>query len=246
MTIGRSPRIDVRRSARRHTLFLLLAVLVSSASVSCWSAYEQATPILEDTQPRPVGPYRIQPGDEVEIRFFYTPELDVALPVPPDGRISIPLARSVVAAGRTADELADELKIRYLGELEQPEIAVFVRRFADARVHVGGEVEDPGEIPIVGNLNILQALFAAGGTLDSGRLEQVLIVRRRPDGEQQVLVADIESALNGTDPAQNVALLPSDIVYVPRTAIADVNVFVDRYLRQNIPIGVSMRPDFGN
>ena len=36
--------------------------------------------------------------------------------------------------------------------------------------------------------------------------------------------------------SQNIRLAPYDVVYVPKSAIANVNLFIDQYIRKNIPI----------
>jgi hypothetical protein len=40
--------------------------------------------------------------------------------------------------------------------------------------------------------------------------------------------------------SQNIYLMPSDIVYVPRSAIGEVNKFVDVYIRRNLPVGAGI------
>src|SRR6185503_19332763 len=79
----------------------------------------QATPV---EAPAEEEPDRIRSGDELEIRFFHTPERDVTMPVRPDGWISVPLAHELHAAGRTVEELRLELTERCSRELSKPEI----------------------------------------------------------------------------------------------------------------------------
>jgi hypothetical protein len=50
------------------------------------------------------------------------------------------------------------------------------------------------------------------------------------------MLVNMEKAINGTDPSQDLTLLPADIVYVPKSPIANVNLWVDQYIRKNIPI----------
>src|SRR5262245_49239723 len=88
-------------------------------------------------------PYRIQPGDELEVRFFHTPDQNVTLKVRPDGCISLPLVYELRVAGRTVEDVRLELTERVSRELASPEIAVIVRGFATYLVHVGGEVGKP-------------------------------------------------------------------------------------------------------
>ena len=52
-----------------------------------------------------VGEYRIGREDVLEVVVWHEPELTRVVPVRPDGRISLPLAGEVEAAGKTPEEL---------------------------------------------------------------------------------------------------------------------------------------------
>lgn len=219
----------------------LLALLVA-----CASRRPVAGPIAGEVEPPlPVSStYLLRPGDELEIRFFHTPEHDVELPVRPDGRISLPLAYEVMAAGRTPEELRAELVERYAQELAAPEIAVIVKTFHTTfPVHVGGEVDKPGVLEISAPKTVLEAIFQAGGFLPTASLANAMIVRRRDDGRTELVPTDLELLLRGQDASGNVYLRPYDVVFVPPSRIADVNKWVDQYIRQNIPISFSYRLD---
>ena len=185
--------------------------------------------------------YRIQAGDELEVRFFHTPEQNVILPVRPDGMISLPLAYEIRAAGRTPEELRQDLVERYSRELVKPEIAVIVRTVTGFQVHVGGEVDKPGVLELPGPRTVLQAVFQAGGLLTTASPENAIIVRRQDDGGYEVLTCDLEAVLEGEDASGNILLQAFDVVYIPRSRIAEVNKWVDLYIRQNIPISFSYR-----
>lgn len=191
--------------------------------------------------PAAAEPYRIQAGDELEIRFFHTPEQNVTLPVRPDGFISLPLVYELAVAGRTVEEVRSELVERCSHELAEPEIAVIVRSFSGYLVHVGGEVDKPGVLQLSGPRTVLQAVFEAGGLLPSASPADVLVVRRGADGNFELVAADLAGVLSGTNASGNFTLRPYDVVYVPSSRIADVNKWVDQYLRQNIPISFSYR-----
>ena len=208
-------------------------------------------------------PYRIRAGDELEIRFFHTPDQNVTLPVRPDGCISLPLVYELRAAGRTVEEVREELVARCSHELADPEIAVIVRSFHTAyAVHVGGEVDKPGVLELDGPRTVLEAVFAAGGFLPSASPADVIVVRRVDGGGAgtagtaatagaagsagtgkgyELVLADLASVLNGTDARGNFTLQPYDVVYVPSSRIADVNKWVNQYIRSNIPITFTWR-----
>lgn len=220
--------------------FLLFAVAVVLAA--CKPVAKNPT-YIDELPPPDTKPYEIQAGDELEVRFFYTPELDVTLPVRPDGFISLPFAIEVEAAGRTPEALRRELTIRFDAVLNSPQIAVIVRSFSAYKIHVGGQVERPGVFPLTGKITVLDSVFEAGGYLPRARLNEVLIIRKNPYVDEPYLVipVNIETILDGTDVEQNIPLLPYDAVYVPSSPIANVNSWVDLYIRQNLPFDFGIR-----
>ncbi|GJL64109.1 MAG: sugar ABC transporter substrate-binding protein [Nitrospirales bacterium] len=186
-----------------------------------------------------VGPtlmqeYIIQPGDLLDVKFFYNSDLNEEVTVRPDGRISLQLVGETIAAGRTPQALTELLKKEYDRELKQPEITVIVRSFG-ARIYVDGEVEKPGELELMGPLTVMQAISRAEGATDEA-WEEALIIRRIQGRQPLVIPVNLNAVLSGEDFSQDIGLVPFDIVYVPRSPIADVNLWVDQYIRQNIPI----------
>lgn len=193
------------------------------------------------------GEYRLQPGDELDIRFYYNPELNSSVLIRPDGRISLPLANEVQAAGLTPAELGQRLRGAYERELRRPELTVIVRSFNSQKVFVGGEVASPGVIQALGPLTVLQSVTQAGGFKETARANEVLIIRRDPStsADPIVIPVDISSVVDGTGTNQDITLMPYDVVYVPKSPVANVNKFVDQYIRQNIPFGFGLTYGFG-
>jgi polysaccharide biosynthesis/export protein len=187
------------------------------------------------TQPPPLAPeYRISPGDRLSIKFFYNTDLNQEVLVRPDGRISLPLVHEIMAAGLTPVELTDELTSGYAKHLEQPEITVMVNSFGGQRMYVGGEVGSPGMRDIVGPTTALQAIASSGGFRDTARRDEVVVIRRSPENKPFVIALNLSKVMDGTDMSQDVYLVPYDIVIVPKSNIADVNLWVQQYITSNV------------
>ena len=204
------------------------AVLVLLA-LGCATSPEPSAPVPA----APVlGDYRIQAGDEIDVRFPLNPELNVVSVVRPDGRVSLKLVGEVLAEGQTPAELGQQLKSAYATELRDPEIAVIVRGMA-ARIYVDGQIERPGEYVWSPQITALQAIARAGGFRETADEDRFVVLRRSADGAQQVIAVDLEEegAAN-----HDVFLAPYDLVVVPASSVADVNKWVDQYIRQNIPV----------
>ena len=115
---------------------------------------------------------------------------------------------------------------------------------ADWKVYVRGEVKKPGLFPIHGTKTVLEAVFEAGGLLDTAYTEEVVILRASPSSGYEVLVVDLDAVLSGEDTGQNVELLPRDAVYVPKSAIANFNTWVNLYIQNNIPVRLGFTKRF--
>lgn len=185
----------------------------------------------------PATPYLVKVGDNLDIRFYKTPELNVEVPVRSDGKISLELLGDVRAAGLTPDELSRDLMKRYAKELTDPRVTVIVRGFG-GDITVSGEVKKPTAVAYANGMTVLQAVGVAGGFADSARLTNVVLIRH-DGGEYRGYVMDVQKAMTGEDLAADVPLWPSDIIVVPRSRVANVNLFVKQYIRDNMPIDLS-------
>lgn len=180
------------------------------------------------------GEYRVQPGDLLRIKFLYHPELDVKIPVRPDGDITIQVAGQIHAAGLTTAELEKVLEQRSSDRLREPEISVIVAQLADRRVYVGGEVRIPGFVAYRPGITPLQAIMDRGGFTDTARIDSVL--RLCPSqSDFQGTRLDLSKPLSDGTP-EGTELLGGDVLFVPRSFIGDVDAFVRLYIRGVLPI----------
>ena len=87
---------------------------------------------------------------------------------------------------------------------------------------------------------MLEAISASGGVTDNGTLTSVILIRHLP-GQPAPMVAelDISEALSGDDPRQDVALMPNDFVYVPRSGMADFNEAMQQYVYRTLNFSTS-------
>lgn len=221
-----------------------IAVLAAAAVIFMFSAHAQdadAPPlgvVYSDATPQ----YRFYPGDEVEITVFSAPELTRVVAVGPDGRVALPLIGAVRAADLTADELHDALVSAYAAHLRMPELTVTPRSFGSRQVFVGGEVARPGIYEMPANIDAFQAVALAGGFLPSARRGDVLVLSRA-SGRTQVSEVDLSpramrQGFPGAQPLQRY-----DVVFVPRSPISQVNLFMQQYVRDALPVQFSFYYD---
>lgn len=180
--------------------------------------------------------YRIQPGDGLVVEFAHHPTRRTELVVRPDGVISIPFAEEKHVAGLTVAEADDLLTASVKEHLRDPDLTILVAAVARSQVFVGGEVGRPGAIPLVPGMTAFQALTAAGGIAPSGADDSVILVRS--NGPKKRIVRRLSLA-GGDMLANDVALGPFDIVFVPRTRVADVGLFVNSNINAIVPRAIN-------
>ena len=226
-------------SPRVWHLLLPAAIGLAACSTAATSSMQPAPPAPPMVMSKPSAPpaYRIQVGDILAVRLLLNPELDEEVTVRPDGRISTTVAHDELASGRTVPDLDQALERDYVKQLQTPHVSVVVKSFAPASIYVGGEVTNPGEFVNVGPaLTVSQALTRAGGAKFSGDDANVFIIRRGQDDAPEFLKVRYGDIVSGRNPAADVRLAPYDVVYVPRTGVAEVYKFFNQYVQQFVPV----------
>ncbi len=185
-------------------------------------------------------PYRVEVNDVLEFLFFKNSDLNQTRTVGPDGEVWLQLIGAVQVAGRTVEEITADVTTRYTKELTQPQVTVSVKEYSGLKVYVGGEVNQPGIQAYRGGLTALQAVMAAGGFRPTASLRSVVLIHKGPSGEPLAGLVDLRRVLKRAELQHDLALEPADIIFVPRSAIANVNLFVEQFFRNNLPIPVSL------
>ncbi len=186
--------------------------------------------------------YRIQPGDQLAIDFYLNSEFNDNVSVQPDGRIVLRLVGPLQAAGLSSGQLSAEINQAYSKELKNPSATVHVQNMPSRQVFVEGQVNHPGAFALQPGMTAAQAIADAGGQTDEAELSNVLLIRRdacgRPDGSR----IDLASATNTPDKGEDVMLMPHDTLVVPRSKIANVDLFVKQYIRDLLPVEPYISP----
>src|SRR5262245_1811 len=179
-------------------------------------------------------PYRIGPGDELDVRFPFHPDFTSHVEVRPDGRVSLPGAGEGEVAGLTPTELEQRVVEQTRSRLRNPEVVVILTRLAEQRIYVGGEVARPGYVVLHGDLTPLQAVIQAGGFKNTAELASVLLLTAGPNSSYRAVRMNMEQVVEDGVP-ERVRLRANDVVYVPSSWIADADLAVDQWVRGLVP-----------
>jgi protein involved in polysaccharide export with SLBB domain len=202
-----------------------------TAPVPADAAAAVATPVAYTAR----AEYRINPGDELSVVMPFNAELNHDGPVGIDGRFSMPLGGSLDLSGRTipeAEAIINE-SLRRAGIVANARPSITVKRYGST-VYVGGEVRSPGAISLNGSTNPLQAIIMAGGLLDTARSKRVVIIRET-DGKSAAYAVDVRSYAHRAIGSGAMTLQPRDIVFVPKSSIAEADLWVEQYLNKLLP-----------
>jgi protein involved in polysaccharide export with SLBB domain len=214
------------------------AVARAEPAPTAISALPQSGPYQSWTDADPQ--YRFFPGDEVEIVVRSAPELSRTLKIAPDGRLNLPLLEPIMAADLTGPELSAIIGKAYSGVLRDPAVDVIGRSFGSQQIYVSGEVRTPGVYELTAPIDAFQAVARAGGFLTSARTNEVLILRRSPGGEARVYRADLSDPAFRAGLSQLGPLQRFDVIFVPRSTIAEIGLFMQQYVREALPVNFSL------
>ncbi len=123
-------------------------------------------------------PALIGPLDTIQVDVFTVPELSREMQVDAGGRIAMPLAGTIDARGRTAEELAraieTALRARYVRD---PEVTVNIRSSVSQVVTIDGQVVEPGLYPVTNQMTLMRVIASAKGLSEFARQDDVVILR---------------------------------------------------------------------
>ncbi|MFQ6103274.1 MAG: SLBB domain-containing protein [Candidatus Glassbacteria bacterium] len=96
----------------------------------------------------------------------------------------------------------------------------------------------PGGYPVQRDMTLLQAIAAAGGAMDGAKLQSTVVIRRGTDGEIDAFKVNLKEAVKRNKTAiaeQDIYVQPLDIVYVPKTFVANMSTFMSQVYDGLIP-----------
>ncbi len=159
--------------------------------------------------------YILEPGDVVAISFWQVPDLNVpAARIDTEGKINIPLAGRVNAAGLTVSQLSGKVVERisiYNKSITQA--AVTVTEYGSKRIFITGAVGTPGKYSFEKMPTIWEAILEAGGPLPTALLSNVQLIRGGKESGK-IISVDLSAAFERNDMRGLPVLLAGDNVYV--------------------------------
>jgi polysaccharide export outer membrane protein len=161
------------------------------------------------------GDYLIGAGDVLAINVWKEPDITRAIPVRPDGRISLPLVGELQAAGKTPLQLEHDIAAKLQTYITEADVTVIVQQINSEKINVMGRVMKAGSYPLSGTTTILDAIAAAGGFQEFAKQKSIYVLRSNGAGGQTRIPFNYKDVIKGKHPEQNVRLQSHDTVVVP-------------------------------
>lgn len=201
-----------RRLGALFGAFALLSLLAACAGPGGQLPPAPAAAASEDYS------YIIGPGDNLNIIVWRNPELSMAVPVRPDGKISAPLVDELVAQGKTSVQMAREVEQALSKYVRDPVVTVVVTGFVGPyaeQIRVVGEAAQPQFLPYKQKMTLLDVMIAVGGLTDFADGNGATILRGA-DGNKQYSVR-LKDLIKRGDVSANVEMRPGDILIIPQS-----------------------------
>jgi protein involved in polysaccharide export with SLBB domain len=160
--------------------------------------------------------------------------------VNPDGTIDLPILKDrIMAAGYTVREVETTVNERYAaGPLKHVVASLSLAQAQSRKVYVLGEVQKPGAYDLKQPITPLQAIALAQGPItNQADLTSVILITKDVYGKPIGRRLDLKKTLDVGDMASAILVKPYDVIFVPRTFIGDVQLFMRQYVATVAQIG---------
>ena len=165
--------------------------------------------------------YRIQPGDQLAITVLEDETLNRNTLVLPDGSISVPLAGSINASGRSVDAVESAIADRLASNFAvRPSVFVSVTSVSDTGltfpIYVVGQVGEPGQGVVEAVTTLLQAIALAGGLDRFAATKRIQLRRSDPStGQERLYIFNYNAVERGGAIQSMITMREGDVIVVP-------------------------------
>ena len=218
-------RFNVRNTFKQMTLVICLATpgwLWGQSTVAANSKPEAAVSVAAITESvsAPASKphddsFVIGANDVLAINVWKEPDVSRSVPVRSDGKISLPLAGEVQAAGLTPLKLEHDIAGKLQSYISEPEVTVIVQQINSQKFNILGMVNRPGSYSLSNSSTVLDAIAVAGGFRDFAKQKSIYVLRANADGTKSRMPFNYKDVVKGKNSGENVKLQPNDTIVVP-------------------------------
>ncbi|HHL34141.1 MAG TPA: hypothetical protein ENJ30_07235, partial [Desulfobulbaceae bacterium] len=165
----------------------------------------------------------------------------------PAGDFILPHIGNIVAKGKTLVQVQDEIQKRLKSYYYNPiDVSLGLISSTNNSVYVSGEVRFPGIYPLLADMTSLKALSLAGGVTPKGDLKEVVLIHYTAPDSVTVYKTSLDEVINSASALHDLSLSPQDIVFVPKTGVAEANQFIQQYITRMLPFTANITYNINN
>ncbi len=178
----------------------------------------------------PSGPYRVGPGDTLDIEVAENADTRRTTKVMPDGMLYYDVAKGIKAEGMSLKEISTELSTQLVDDYINPIVTVNVFVADSQRFWMLGQIGTPGAYSIQKPTTVIDAISIGGGLLSNDQtfevgnpeaadLKRAILIR---NGD--LIPVDFNALIREGDMSQNVYVQAGDYIYIP--SLANRSIYV--------------------
>ena len=204
---------------RQNILILMITLFGLAACAGSAPRVDPSANNGQEVSDAPITDYLIGPGDNLDVHVWRHQDLSRVVPVRPDGKISTPLVEDMVAAGKTASELARDIETQLSEYIKTPKVTVIVTGFigqANDQIRIIGQAGQPVAISYTKNMSLLDVMIAVGGLSEFAAPRRAKILRRI-GGEGTEIPVRPDLLLERGDIRYDIPMRPGDVLIIPES-----------------------------
>ena len=165
-------------------------------------------------------------------------------PVAPDGRVGFPIIGNLEAAGFTVSQLEEIINKKYSQYVRNLQVTLILLEIHHNKLYIFGEVNVPGIYEMHSQFTLLQAITQAGGFKPSANLQDVLVFRNSGLTSPVVYRVNLQNMMNSGQLYGELMMQAADVIYVPKSAIDDLNDLIAKIFTKGIYAIVPFQSNF--
>ncbi len=172
---------------------------------------------------------------------------DKVITVTPAGDFIIPQIGNISVKGQTLPQVREEIQQKLQSFYHNPiDISLGLVSAVNNSIYVSGEVRFPGIYPLMANMTMFKALSLSGSITTEGNLDEVVLVHYTSPESVTIYKTSMTALVDNASQLHDLPLSPQDVVFVPRTGIAEANRFINQYITRMLPFQTSVVYNFND
>jgi polysaccharide export outer membrane protein len=157
--------------------------------------------------------------------------------VGPDGRVTLPLVKPILVAGKTIDQAEREIDAAYARVIPGMQTSSVLLNPKGNIFYIYGAVQKPGFYELRGPTSVTQGIAIAGGFSPAAQADSTLLITRNEENFAVGRLIDVSAVMSTGNIGRDTLLRQADVVFVPNTRLSEASL-VGSFIRAMIPVNL--------